>query len=304
MLARSEIEAIAVESGLERVASEIAEAALPAARLEYDPVGRSRLGGLPHLPAKVAWPVWRGRPLSALAQVALHDVPDEVRAQGLPATGVLTFFWDSGAVGLWSVAGGEEVPDAAGWGFDPADAGSAAVVYSETDEAVSRSAPDALPAAAILPERRAAMVPEATIPSYGSRAYDALELEEGEVDAYLDRFYPRIIELAGVRGSPTIDFAPRHQLLGHADVIQGDMQLEAQLVTNGLYCGDSTGYQDARAQELERGADEWRLLFQLGSDEDELGVMWGDVGRLYFWIRDADLRAARFDAIWLILQCA
>ena len=32
--------------------------------------------------------------------------------------------------------------------------------------------------------------------------------------------------------------------------------------------------------------------------------MWGDVGRLYFWIRDADLRARRFDATWLILQCS
>lgn len=33
-----------------------------------------------------------------------------------------------------------------------------------------------------------------------------------------------------------------HRIGGDPDVIQGDMYLECQLVTNGLYCDDSTGY--------------------------------------------------------------
>jgi uncharacterized protein YwqG len=98
--------------------------------------------------------------------------------------------------------------------------------------------------------------------------------------------------------------APNHQLLGWPDQIQGDMRLECQLVTNGLYCGDSSGYEDPRAEELEPGAVDWRLLFQLGSDEEGLGVMWGDVGRLYYWIREQDLVAQRFDTAWTILQCS
>ena len=44
-----------------------------------------------------------------------------------------------------------------------------------------------------------------------------------------------------------------HRLLGHPDPVQGDMQVECQLVTNGLHCGDSTGYQDPRAKELRAG---------------------------------------------------
>lgn len=32
-------------------------------------------------------------------------------------------------------------------------------------------------------------------------------------------------------------------------------------------------------------------------------MMWGDLGRLYFWIRDDDLAARRFEKAWLILQC-
>jgi hypothetical protein len=32
-----------------------------------------------------------------------------------------------------------------------------------------------------------------------------------------------------------------HRLLGHPDPVQGDMQLECQLVANGLYCGNASG---------------------------------------------------------------
>ena len=31
--------------------------------------------------------------------------------------------------------------------------------------------------------------------------------------------------------------------------------------------------------------------------------MWGDLGRLYYWIREQDLRRQAFDASWLVLQC-
>jgi hypothetical protein len=72
-----------------------------------------------------------------------------------------------------------------------------------------------------------------------------------------------------------------HRLLGHPDPVQGDMQVECQLVTNGLYCGDSTGYQGPRANELRGEAAKWRLLLQIDS-QDEAGMMWGDVGRIYY----------------------
>jgi len=34
------------------------------------------------------------------------------------------------------------------------------------------------------------------------------------------------------------------------------------------------------------------------------GWMWGDSGRLYFWVPRADLRAWRFERVWVVLQCA
>ena len=80
------------------------------------------------------------------------------------------------------------------------------------------------------------------------------------------------------------------------------MELECELVTHGLYCGDATGYEDPRAKELEISSRQWRLLLQIDSD-DSAEMMWGDVGRVYFWIREEDLRQARFDRTWTILQC-
>jgi hypothetical protein len=91
---------------------------------------------------------------------------------------------------------------------------------------------------------------------------------------------------------------------GYPDPVQGpDMDLECQLVSNGLYCGDSSGYQDPRAEELKKGAADWKLLVQMDSDDD-LGVTWGDVGMLYFWIRHEDARQKNFDSTWVVLQCS
>ncbi len=43
-------------------------------------------------------------------------------------------------------------------------------------------------------------------------------------------------------------------------------------------------------------------MLQVDSD-DEAGMMWGDAGMLYYWIRDDDLAARRFDRAWCVMQC-
>jgi hypothetical protein len=50
------------------------------------------------------------------------------------------------------------------------------------------------------------------------------------------------------------------------------------------------------------GGGDWRLLLQVESDRNA-GMMWGDAGCLYFWIREEDLRARRFDRTRIIFQC-
>ncbi len=47
---------------------------------------------------------------------------------------------------------------------------------------------------------------------------------------------------------------------------------------------------------------EWKLLLQLDTDDDT-GWMWGDVGTLYFWVRESDARRRDFNKVWMVFQC-
>ena len=85
------------------------------------------------------------------------------------------------------------------------------------------------------------------------------------------------------------------RLLGYPDTIQDDMRSECQLAANGL-TGD-----DPRAAEVAKGANAWRLLFQLDS-EPGARMRWGDAGMLYFWIERDALAAKRFENVWMVLQ--
>lgn len=52
----------------------------------------------------------------------------------------------------------------------------------------------------------------------------------------------------------------------------------------------------------DNGGADWLLLLQLDS-ESEAGMMWGDQGRLYFTIRERDLRSSRFEEASMGWQC-
>jgi uncharacterized protein YwqG len=94
-------------------------------------------------------------------------------------------------------------------------------------------------------------------------------------------------------------FDTRHQVLGMPAPYQTvEMELECQLASNGIFCGDEVP-ESPRVTELSAGAADWRLLLQLQSDE-AIGLTMG--GRMYFWIRREDLRDRNFDRVWLICQ--
>ena len=94
-----------------------------------------------------------------------------------------------------------------------------------------------------------------------------------------------------------------HEILTYPQLVQDDMRGECQLVTNGIYCGEPSAYDDPRAPGLLQNTSSWQLLLQIDTDEEGPGWMWGDAGRLYFWITLEDLAARRFEKCWLILQC-
>jgi len=273
--------------GLEKYEEEILGSVLPAIGFSVTRTAEesgapvSKLFGRAWLPRAQQWPEHDGRPLDFLLQVDLSDVADRPGASVLPPSGMLSFFYDL-----------KEQP----WGFDPKDLGGFRIIYTPAlDEMVPREVPDTECALAEygLTFSDQEMVPH---PESTSARDMTSRFSDSEMDAYFEL-------MEGSEGPYRQGREDGfHHLLGHSQNVQADMQLEAQLVTNGLYCGDATGYRDPRAKGLESGAADWKLLLQLDTD-DAAGFMWGDCGTLYYWIRKQDLAEREFGQVWMGLQC-
>ncbi len=239
---------------------------------------RSYFGGMPRLPPGSPWPTSRGVPLAFLARVDLSDLHAVQPLDWLPPDGALLFFYDC-----------ESQP----WGFDPEDRGKWSVIHiaDGIDSPARVSAGRAILPATVLPRVGIDFQRIESHPSVERDEICALQLSDEESDLYID------IADESFQGQP------QHQIGGYPREVQGDnMEMECQLVSRGIYCGTPEGYADPRATELAKGAHDWRLLLQFDSD-DELQVMWGDAGKIYFWVREQDARAGSFTSTWVVLQC-
>ena len=282
---RESFETLLVARGMRaETARNLASLAKPAVRLSSRlldgdgiPIATSRLGGLPDVSAAFVWPLWKGRPLSFLAQIDLSAFASYPFCSALPRQGVLGFFHD---------------PDQETWGFDPQDRGSWLVHFEPDPRVLQRAVPPAT--AVTYPPCALEGAEVETLPAVDSPAARALTLTAEERDVLGD-----VLEHLAEQTGTT----PQHQLLGHASAIQGDMHLECQLASNGVYCGDATGYSSPQAKALEAGAGDWQLLMQVDSD-DTAEIMFGDCGRLYFWLTQDALRRRAFGESWMVLQCS
>jgi len=239
-------------------------------------LGQSRVGGTPDLPADFAWPKYRGTPLAFVAQLDLEEIHRVLPDGPLPPAGSLWFFFDADQ-------------DAAG--YSPKHAGGSAVVFRPAGTKLVRSPAGAAKDGAF---RACSIEAEAyeDIPDLGEDSPLEKALGEAEAETY---FAIRTFLSAG--GEPGA-----HKLLGLPEPVQGAMELECQLATNGIDSGIFVRHGDPRVVAVAAKKHEWRLLLQVDSDPNA-GMMWGDAGRLYFWIRDEDLRERRFERCWAILQC-
>jgi uncharacterized protein YwqG len=134
--------------------------------------------------------------------------------------------------------------------------------------------------------RNVEFVGTTTLPSAERPQVSALGLSEAELDAY--------DELCRRRDGG----CPRHRIDGFPAMIQSDaMELECQQDLEGR---SSSRFDDA---ELEAARRDWRLLLQIDSDDD-LDVMWGDGGTLYFFVREEDARRGDFSRVRVHAQCS
>ena len=240
-------------------------------------LGQSKIGGHPDLPKNIEW--FRednGKRLSFIAQINLSEVASFDKSKQLPSQGILYFFYSA---------------DQEAWGFDIKDKDKFKVFFYDgsLSELKRQDFPKDLAAHSRYKPCKLTFQSSISLPNW-EQDYVSSTLSETETDKYFN-----ITEDLG---------GESNKLLGHSDNIQGPMELECELVTNGLYCGDPTGYNDPRAKKLAKNADSWTLLFQVDSNYKEAGMMWGDMGRLYFWIKKDDLKSKKFDQCWLISQCS
>jgi len=210
-------------------------------------------------------------------QIKFSEVNGDGAIPELPTSGLLYVFYDQ---------------EQTTWGFDPKDEGSWRLLFFDEDCGLKmRRYPKDIEV-----RYKGVILAPKPIMTYPPTEDDRLEpLSIGVTEEQYEE-YDDFREA-------NYDEKPLHHLWGYPDPVQGaEMELDCELASNGLYCGDETGYEDPRAQELEKNKDSWRLLLQIDSD-DEAEMMWGDCGRLYFWIKEDDLKNRRFDKVWMILQC-
>lgn len=242
------------------------------------PLGTTKLGGRPDLPMDTRWPAVDDAPHSFVAQVNLRDVQRFDGTEILPADGILSFFYD-----------GDQQVD----GSQPSHRNGWAVLYTPGGARLARrDFPDKLLQRSRFRPVAAKPQPEACLPSVASLAVQRAALSKEEK-----------VKLWELEMEADHSDKPHHRLLGHEQPVQpGHIQaLWCQRAVHGLpaYGGESA---DPPVRELEDEAGAWRLLLQVDSD-GAAGIQWGDLGRIYYWIRADDLAARRFDRSWLIYQC-
>lgn len=251
-------------------------------------VGLSRFGGSPDLPDDVEWPVWTPpggdgspRPLSFFTQIALAGLAAGTDLP-LPDHGLLLFFCDfdneddEGILGLYA---------------DEHE--GSRVLHVPTSGLRRRHGPTGThtyPESPLLPVL-ATTVPEADDLALDDDGWEALDALNQEMEQHVRVRVPDGWRVDG-----------RQQLGGHARFIQHPVEQEALQAAAGVYRRDS-GFDQVLWAQVKAEAAHWRLLFQLDSDDD-LDVMWGDVGTLYWVARFDHLAEAAWDQVWFNFQCS
>lgn len=246
-----------------------------------DELGVSHFGGKPDIPEDFQWPVFKNMPLVFLAQLSCAELAPLDINHELPESGLLSFFY-----AVDSECYGYESSDMAGfrafW-FDPAKP------LHTQDFVIGIPEKRMLPRLGIRYER------EATYP----HCEDFTILTQSNIEDY-NKFEEAEKEL-GIARSDRM-----HRTLGWADLIQNNTTWRCELLSNGYSFGPDFMKIPEQIREGSKlpSVHRWKLLFQLGTvKEGDFTLMFGDAGKIYFYIPEEDLKERRFDRVCGEMQC-
>ena len=231
----------------------------------YLKIGESKIGGSPDLPDNVKWPTCDDKYLLFLAQINLEEIANLQSANELPKKGLLYFFYKDDLS-----INGDSLEHQKGF----------KVMYIKDSTHLRRRQNPT----------KAELKTHIDFPSCKLKFIEAWSLP--------DSSWPGVREqLSGDDFSRLSDFRSppksRTKLLGYANEIQGAMEGSLEWLL---------GIKSNKwAENCLEGAKNWRLLFQLDS-ESEAMMMFGDTGRLYFWIKEFDLKSGNLEEAWMMLQ--
>jgi uncharacterized protein YwqG len=235
--------------------------------------GSSRIGGTPDLPEDITWPVDnQGNYLSFIAQLSMREIKPFDTYDVLPASGYLYFFYDANQ-GMG--------------GYSLEEKHLFRVIYYDGSEEDLRfpDFPESMEEKAMYTPCSLSCETQVSMPYKWGKAFSFLTSEERDV-----------------YGGQVWKDVECNKTLGHADNIQGEMEAFCQVVTHEAFTGDFKKYDAPEYAGLMADAKDWLLLLQVDSNEQKNFMMWGDLGRLYFWIRKQDLEKRNFDNCWCVLQ--
>lgn len=277
---KQDVQAALEKAQLSQLTAHADQLIRPSIRLQITPqdeakiaVGAAKFGGAPDLPPGTTWPQWKNVPQSFIAQIRLDEIQPYDSQKVLPSTGMLWFFYDAQ----------QET-----YGDDPQNRGGWQIMYSDKLTNLQRASfPEQLPASSRFPSCSIRYNSENTLAQQPQLEIPGLQWKDEDQEKY-DKVYEDFTQKE--RGQA------HHRMLGFPETLQDDMRAQCQLISHGV-----TDENDKRAQELEKGVNDWLLLLQVDSD-DHAGMKWSNTGMLYFWITRQDLQARHFDGSWLVLQ--
>lgn len=224
--------------------------------------GVSKVGGLPELPAGMAWPQRDETPLAFVAQIDIAPFRAHGGFDWLPEDGRLYLFFDD----QWNGA-----------------AHCGRVIYSREAPGPEIILPANLPKNRRFAERRVGFARFRSLPS----------------PDWLDEDWPNSgVDWDDLPEDCDFGDEIEHRIGGYPGEIQGgQMALECEYLHRGLTRDYAAPVPDA----IRRASWQWRLLLQIDSDE-ALNMNWWDAGRLYVFIRARDARLGDFSKTVTITQ--